>query len=649
MSPHRETFEFQAEARELLDLMVHSIYSNKDIFLRELISNSSDALDRLRFESVTHPELIMEGTELHILIERDKEAHTLTIRDNGIGMSRSEVIDLIGTIAKSGSRQFLSAMQSARENDGAPELIGQFGVGFYSSFMVADKVTLVTRRAGEPQGTRWESEGKGSYTIEDVEMPEQGTAITLHLKASDTEDAIHDYTDEWTIKGIVKKYSDFVAYPVRMETERQEIERDEEGKPKPDTQPRTIKEIQTLNSMKAIWLREKDTVTDEEYHEFYKHISHDWNEPLKVIRAKIEGLLEYQLLLFIPSRAPFDLFYREGFHGVQLYVKRVFIMDNCKELMMPYLRFLRGVVDSEDLSLNISREILQQDRQVQRMRRGLVSKVLEFLKQMSDNEPDTYKTFWAEFGRVFKEGVFQDQENRQAILELMRFDSTANSDEQVSLNSYISRMPEGQDAIYYMAGESREEIENSPHLEAFRARGYEVLILTDPVDEIWTQSVFEFNGKRLQSVGKGNIELGSEEEKKQAQEERREKEEQHASLLAFLKEKLDKYVKDVRLSSRLTTSAACLISDENDMSPQLQQLLKAANQEAPLVKRILELNPNHPLLGKLQTVHGQNPADVRLIEYAELIYGLALVAEGGEPPDPSTFSKRVVDLLVQVV
>ena len=648
--PHqRETFEFQAEARELLDLMVHSIYSNKDIFLRELISNSSDALDRLRFESVTHPELISAGTELHILIERNKAEHTLTISDNGIGMSRDEVIDLIGTIAKSGSRQFFSAMQAAREGNGAPELIGQFGVGFYSSFMVADKVTLVTRRAGEALGTRWESEGKGSYTIEEVEMPEQGTSITLHLKASDSEDAIHDYTDEWTVKGIVKKYSDFVAYPIRMSTERQEVQRDAEGKPIPDAKPNTIVEVQTLNSMKAIWLRDKEDVSEDEYHEFYKHISHDWNEPLKVIRAKIEGLLEYQLLLFIPSRAPFDLFYREGFHGVQLYVKRVFIMDNCQELMMPYLRFMRGVVDSEDLSLNISREILQQDRQVQRMRRGLVSKVLEFLKQMSESDLDAYKTFWTEFGRVFKEGVFQDQENRQAILELLRFHSTADPNAFVSLNEYVTRVPPGQDAIYYMSGDSRTEIENSPHLEAFRARGYEVLILTDPVDEIWTQSVFEFNGKRLQSVGKGMVELGTEEEKKQAQEERKEQEERHASLLAFLKQKLETYVKDVRLSSRLTTSAACLISDENDMSPQLQQLLKAANQEAPVTKRILELNPNHPLLGKLEALHAQNPDEARLSDYAELVYGLALVAEGGEPPDPSTFSKRVVDLLVQAV
>lgn len=645
MSATVETFEFQAEARQLLDLMVHSIYSNKDIFLRELISNASDALDRRRFQSLTEPHLMPEGTDLYIEIEPNTEARTLTVRDTGIGMSRQEVIDLIGTIAKSGTREFMSVLKKAKEAE-SPELIGQFGVGFYSSFMVADKVTLVTRHAGETAGVRWESTGEGTYTLEEVEVPEAGTAVTLHLKSVDSEDGLHDYTEEWKIREIVKKYSDFVAYPIKMEITRTHVPRDDEGKPIEGAKEETVIETETLNSMKAIWLRDKDDVAEEEYNEFYKHVSHDWTPPLEIIRAKIEGTLEYQMLLFIPSRAPFDLYMRDGRRGIQLYVKRVFIMDDCKELLPEYLRFVKGVVDSEDLSLNISREILQQNRQIQRIRKGVVNKLLDSLKKLHDTDKDKYLAFWKEFGQVLKEGLYQDNENRDALLDLMLFESTNDPAELTTLREYKDRMKEDQDCIYFMTGESRAAIESSPHLEAFRDKGYEVLILTDNVDELWTQSMFEFDGKRFQSVGKGTVELGSEEERKKAEEELKTKQEEHKSLLECLKQKLDEHVKEVRLSKRLTSSAACLVGDQFDLSPQLEQLMRAANQDVPKTKRILELNPNHPILEKLEAIYKADANDARLSDYAQLLYGQAALAEGNQPPNPGEFAKLVANLMV---
>jgi molecular chaperone HtpG len=648
MSGNVETFDFQAEAGQLLDLMIHSVYSNKDIFLRELISNSSDALDRRRFEAVTCPELLPEGTDLHITIERDPEARVLTVRDTGIGMTREEVTSLIGTIAKSGTKDFVARLREAKEAE-APELIGQFGVGFYSTFMAADKVMLVTRHASELSGTRWESAGDGHYTLEDVEVEEPGTAISLHLKPADSEDALHDYIQEWKIREIVKKYSDFVAYPIQMEIERTEVERDEDGKPVDGAEEKTVTHTETLNSMKAIWLRDKSEVTDEEFAEFYKHISHDWTEPLKTIRARIEGTLEYQMLLYIPAKAPFDLFMAEGRRGLQLYVKRVFIMDDCKDLLPDYLRFVRGVVESEDLSLNISREMLQQNRQIQRMHKGLVTKVLDALKNMHDNAKDDYGTFWSEFGRVLKEGVYQDQENSAAILDLLLVQSTNDPGEPTSLRQYVDRMRPDQDAIYYVTGDSREAIEASPHIEAFRDKGYEVLIFTDPVDEIWTTSVSDYDGKKLQSVGKGTVELGTDDEKKKAEEDRKEKQETHASLLEALQKKLEDHVKEVRLSSRLTSSVACLVSEQSDMSPQLEAMLKAANQDVPAVKRILELNPGHPLLGKLQGVYDTNADDPHVGDYAELLFGYAALAEGSQPPNPARFAQLVAQLMVEAI
>ncbi|WP_213454613.1 molecular chaperone HtpG [Rhizomonospora bruguierae] len=621
MSNGVETLEFQAEARQLLQLMVHSIYSNKDIFLRELISNASDALDKLRISSLVDKELVADTSDLHVELEVDKERRTLTVRDNGIGMSREEVVQLIGTIAKSGTGELLRKLRESQDAAASRELIGQFGVGFYSTFMVADTVTLVTRRAGQSEGTRWESTGEGTYTVEAVEDAPQGTTVTLHLKPEDSEDNLHDYTTEWKIREIVKRYSDFIAWPIRMAAE---------GADEP----------RTLNSMKALWARPRSEVADEEYHEFYKHVSHDWADPLDIVHMRGEGVFEYEALLFIPSHAPFDLFMQEARRGVQLYVKRVFIMDDCAALIPHYLRFVKGVVDAHDLSLNISREILQQDRQIQVVRRRLVKKVLATVRDMMANHADRYETFWREFGRAVKEGLIEDEENREAILDVVSLASTHDAESLTTLRGYVERMPEGQSAVYYMTGESRSMIENSPHMEAFRAKGYEVLVLTDPVDEIWVDRVGEFDGKPLQSIAKGQVDLGA------AQEERPEG---FDALLAWLGERLGDEVREVRLSTRLTTSPACIVGDEHDITPTLEKLYRAMGQEVPPVKRILELNPTHPLVTGLRTAQEQGGADEVLGETAELLYGMALLAEGGDLKDPARFSRLLADRLARTL
>lgn len=653
MAATAEKHTFQAEVKELLDLMIHAIYSNKEIFLRELISNSSDALDKLKFEALTQPELKPSDWTPHILLSADKDARTLTIADNGIGMSKEDVVNLIGTIAKSGTAEFAAALkaQAAQNEKGevSPDLIGQFGVGFYSTFMVADNVTLITRKAGEETATQWQSTGDGNYTIEEATRDACGTSITLHLKPEDADNAMLDYADRWVLQDIVKKYSDFVIHPVQMDVEITEVERDEEGKPVEGGKETTRIERQTLNSMKAIWTRPESEVTPEEYNEFYKHIAHDWTDPLETIRMKMEGTFEAQSLLFIPTKAPFDLFFKDFQHGIHLYVKRVFIMNDCKELMPRYLRFIRGVVDSEDLSLNISREILQQDRQIRAIRKRLVKKVLSTLDNLKKGDADKYKTFWDAFGQVLKEGLFEDQENTEALLDVCLFHSSKSETEQTDLREYISRMQSGQEEIYYMTGESYQAVINSPHLEAFQAKGVEVLVLTDPVDEIWIQSVPEFDGKRLRSVGKGLVDLGTDEEKKAAEAAREEKQESHKSLLEALQAKLDTDIKEVRLSSRLTDSAACLVGDTHDMTPQMEKLMKAMNQEAPKTKRILELNPDHPILEKLNGAFSQNKEDTRIEDYAHLLYNQALLAEGSPIPDPAKFSKLLSDLMVQTL
>ena len=635
MSNRVETLEFQAETRQLLQLMVHSIYSNKDIFLRELISNASDALDKLRLESLIDKDLQVDTSDLHIAIEVDKEERTLTVRDNGIGMSRDDVVRLIGTIAKSGTAELLQKMKESKDAAASQELIGQFGVGFYSTFMVADRVILRTRRAGEEGGTRWESTGEGTYVVEDVEDLPQGTSVTLYLKPEDAEDQLFDYAAEWKIREIVKRYSDFIAWPIRMTTERT----DEAGA--------TTQDVQTLNSMKALWARARNEVEQAEYNEFYKHISHDWSDPLETIHMKAEGTFEYEALLFVPNHAPFDLFMREGKRGVQLYVKRVFIMDDCEALMPNYLRFVKGVVDAHDLSLNISREILQQDRQIQAVRRRLVKKVLSTVKEMQAEHADRYRTFWTEFGRAVKEGLVEDVDNRELLLDIISVASTHDANEPTTLRQYVERMKDGQKDIYYMTGESRAMIENSPHIEAFRAKGYEVLVLTDPIDEVWVEQIGAFDGKSLQSVAKGQVDLDSEDEKAETEPEREQQKKDFAPLLSWLTEKLTEQVKEVRLSSRLTTSPACIVGDAHDMTPTLEKMYRAMGQEMPQVKRILELNPTHPLVTGLRKAHEQAPADETLAETAELLYGMALLAEGGELSDPSRFTRLLADRLAR--
>jgi molecular chaperone HtpG len=612
-----ETLEFQAEARQLLQLMVHSIYSNKDIFLRELISNSSDALDKLRL-AVLQDGLEADTSDLHITLTADPEARTLAVADNGIGMTREEVVALIGTIAKSGTAELLRQLKEKKDTEDA-ELIGQFGVGFYSTFMVADKVTLVSRRAGTSEGTRWESDGEGTYTIESVDDAPVGTTVTVHLRPADEEDALYDYTSESKIREIVKRYSDFIAFPIRLGASG------------------TV-----LNSMKALWARPRSEVSDDEYHEFYKHISHDWADPLEIIQMKAEGTFEYEALLFIPSRAPFDLFQRDGKRGLQLYVKRVFIADDSRELMPDYLRFVKGVVDAADLSLNISREILQRDRHIQMIRRRLVKKVLSTIKDLMTSSPEKYATLWREFGRAIKEGLLSDAENQKAILDASSF-ATTHGTEPTTLAAYVERMKDGQDEIYFMTGESRSQVENSPHMEAFQAQGYEVLLLTDPVDEVWVEAVPDYDGKKLQSIARGAVDLpetGKDEKPDEGD---------FTPLLTFLKSTLEDQVKEVRLTHRLTTSPACLVSDTDDITPTLEKMYRAMGQEGPRVKRILELNPSHRLVSGLRTAYEQRADDPALPETAELLYGTALLAEGGDLADPARFAKLLADRLARTV
>ncbi len=626
-----ETIEFQAEARQLLQLMVHSIYSNRDVFLRELISNASDALDKLRLETYRDKDLQVDVSDLHVEIVADPQQRTLAVRDNGIGMTRDEVVALIGTIAKSGTAEMLASLRAAAGSaDGGPtpessavqELIGKFGVGFYSTFMVADSVTLLTRRAGAEVGVRWESAGEGTYTIEQAPDAPQGTTVTVSLKPADADDQMPDYTDPATIRRVVKRYSDFITWPIRMAGQQPQPAEGDEAAPV---------EPETLNRMKALWARPRSEVTDTEYAEFYRHVSHDWQEPLETIRLQAEGTFEYQALLFLPARAPLDLFMRERRRGVQLYVRRVFIMDDCEALVPDYLRFVKGVVDAADLSLNVSREILQQDRQIQLIRKRLVRKVLGTVKSMLTEHPERYATFWAELGRAVKEGLLEDPENRTQILEICSFPSTHDAAEPTTLQAYKQRMPEGQDQIYYMTGESRTAIENSPHMEALRAKGYEVLLLTDPIDEVWVDSVPEFDGTPLTSIGKGQVELDDEggiaDDEKQ----------RFAELLSWMGSTLDDEVREVRLTSRLTTSPACLVGDSQDMTPTLEKMYRTMGQDLPKIKRILELNPAHPLVAGLRAAHEQRPDDAELAGTARLLHDMALLAEGGELTNPARF------------
>ena len=652
MTDKPETHPFQAETRQLLDLMIHSLYTQKEIFLRELISNASDALDRLRFEALTEPDLLADDERLEIRLETDPEARTLTIRDSGIGMSRDEVIANIGTIAKSGSRELMEKIRESREAGPRSaaeidELIGQFGVGFYSSFMVADWVTLLTRRAGEEGATRWQSSGDGQYTLAAAEKGERGTEITLHLKDVDKEAGIEDYAEKWTISRIVKRFSDFVTYPIIYRDQRQEPEKDEEGKPKEDGETTTVVEDETLNSMKPIWTRPPEEVEEAEYAEFYKHISHDWNAPMKHLLLKAEGRIEYQALLFIPSQAPHDLYYFAYEYGLQLYVRRVMIMDRCEDLLPRYLRFVKGVVDSADLPLNISRQRLQEDRHITQIRKWLTRKLLDALAEIKSAEEERYLELWGHFGKALKEGLASDFDNKDRLLTLVLFDSSRDPEKLTTLAEYVERMADDQEEIFYSTGESRSAIDNSPHLEAFKAKGIEVLYLTDPVDELVVQHLFDYEGKRLKSVGKGTVELGSKEEKEKRQQEIERQQEEHKDLLELLQKHLEEHIKQVRLSNRLTTSPACLVGAEHDYSPQLERLLQKGKGGGPKQRWILELNPAHPILERLEERFRDRRDDPLIGDYGELLMGYALLAEGSELPDPVRFNQLLNELMVE--
>ena len=620
----KQSMAFQAEVKQLLQLMIHSLYSNKEIVLRELISNASDAADKLRFEAISNGALYEGDSELKIYVAFDKDARTLTISDNGIGMNRDEVIANIGTIAKSGTKEFFNALSGDQAKDA--NLIGQFGVGFYSAFIIADKVTLTTRRAGANEAVRWESAGEGDFTLEDVEKATRGTEVVLHLREGEDE-----FLSDWKLKTIIRKYSDHITLPIVMKKS--------EWK---DGAEVATDEDETVNKASALWARSKNDITEEEYQEFYKHVSHDFENPLAYTHSRVEGKQEYISLLYIPSKAPFDLYDRDRRHGIKLYVKRVFIMEDAEKLMPQYLRFVRGVIDTSDLPLNVSREILQSSRDVDAIKAGSVKKVLSLLEDMAENKPEDYTKFYAEFGRVLKEGPGEDFANKDKIASLLRFASTkADKDVQdVSLKDYIARMQPEQDAIYYITAESFAAAQHSPHLEIFRKKGLEVLLLSDRVDEWLLGSLTEFEGKKLQSIAKGDLDLGKLESDTE-KEFQKKIEEDAKSLVEKIKKTLGEQVKDVRVTHRLTDSPACLVSDEHDLSGNLARMLKAAGQKAPESKPILEINPTHKLVKRLET----EATDTIFSDLAFVLFDQALLAEGGTLDDPASFVKRMNSLI----
>ena len=640
MAAKTETHEFKTEIKQLMSLIINSLYSNKEIFLRELISNASDAIDKLRFKAQTEEGILGNDAEFKIKIQRDVINNTLTVEDNGVGMTYAEVLENIGTIAKSGTNDFLQAMaQFNKDTTLTPELIGQFGVGFYSSFIVADKVTLLTKASGEAQAVRWESHGDGEYTITEAEKDTRGTVITLELKKKEEGDK--DFTDELTLRNIVNQHSDFVAYPIVMDVEKEEPLpeaeqiKDKDGKPIGET-TRKVTTEETLNSMKAIWAKNKKDVNEKAHEEFYQHISHDWNPPLERLHMKLEGTTEYTALLYIPSKAPFDLFNPESKHGVHLYCKRVFIMDDCKELMPEYFRFVKGVVDAPDLNLNISREILQQDRLVRNIRRNLVKKLFELLKNM---EAEKYEKFWEEFGAVFKVGVHTDFENKTKIAELLRYKTTKSDGKWKSLQDYVEGMPPEQKEIYYITGDSMSALLNSPLLEQLKTKDFEVLLMTDPIDEWVTQALTEYDGKNLKSAEKGDLDLDKVDEDTKGK---------YETLFKHIRAQLEDTIKDVRPSTRLTDSVACLSGDSYDMSGYMEKILKASGQEAPQTKRVLELNMAHPVMEKIHAMFEADKDDAKLSEYIHLLLDLAVIGEGGKVDAPSKFSKVVGDLMAKV-
>ncbi len=628
---NKETLGFQTEVSQLLKLMIHSLYSNKEIFVRELISNASDASDKLRFEALTDKSLFGDGPDLKINLTVDKEARTLTISDNGIGMSRDEVIQNIGTIAKSGTKEFFSKLTGDQAKDA--QLIGQFGVGFYSSFIVADKVTLVSRRADllEGDAVKWESSGEGEFTIEASEKSTRGTDITLHLKEGEDE-----FLESYRLKSIAQRYSDHINLPIFMPKE----EWDEK-----ENKFVVKDELEQINQASAIWSRAKSDITEEQYEEFYKHISHDAEKPLSWAHARVEGRSEYTQLLYIPAKAPFDLWDREHRHGLKLYVQRVFIMDDAEQLLPAYLRFVKGVVDSSDLPLNVSREILQESKDVEAIRKGCINRILGLIEDLSENQPEKYTIFWNEFGRVFKEGVGEDWSNKDRIAKLLRFATTSSDtpDQTVSLADYVSRMKEAQDKIYYITAESYAAAKSSPHLEIFRKKDIEVLLLSDRVDEWVTSNLPEFDGKKLVSVAKGDLDLGKLSDGDEKSDEKQDGDD-NADLVKRVKEALSGRVKDVRVSNRLVDSPSCLIADENEMSMNLSRMLKAAGQEVPNTDPILEINKDHPIVRKMAS----ESDDERFSDWSSIIFDQAMLADGGTLNDPAAFVGRLNKLILDL-
>ncbi len=628
VAAQKETREFQTEVRQLLDLMIHSLYSNREIFLRELISNASDAADKLRFQALQNESLLEGDGELAIRVSFDKEARTLTVSDNGVGMSREEVQENLGTIARSGTRQFLQSLSGDQAKDS--RLIGQFGVGFYSVFIVSDRVVVETRKAGEPSeaGVRWESSGDGEYVIENAERPSRGTTVTLYLK-----DDADEFLDGYRLRQIIRTYSDHIDLPIRMPAEKSGDDDEPAGE-------------ETVNKASALWMRPKSEISDEEYEEFYKHVAHDFEGPLTWMHNKVEGNQTYTSLLYIPKRAPFDLWDRDSGHGVKLYVKRVFIMDDAEKLMPRYLRFVRGVIDSDDLPLNVSREILQHNRQIDRIRSASVKRVLDQLDKLAADQPEAYAEFWKTFGRVLKEGPAEDSGNRERIGKLLRFASTHGdqSEESVSLADYIGRMKEGQEAIYYVTADSFTAARNSPHLEVFRKHGVEVLLLGDPVDEWLVSYLNEFDGKPLVSAAKGELNLDKLGASEQQKDEQEQAEEALKPLVERLKKALDERVDAVRVSRRLTDSPACLVVSEHEFALSMQRMLKAAGHPFPTGKPSLEINPDHVLVRRLQSLEDEG----RTEEWAHVLYEQALLMEGGQLDDPAAYVKRVNRLLADL-
>ena len=623
---------FKTETKQLLDLMIHSLYSHKEIFLRELISNASDAIDKARFESLTDKSILEGDKEWKIKITADKEAGTLTISDNGIGMTKDDAITELGTIAHSGTKEFLTALQKSKATDN-PDLIGQFGVGFYSSFIVADRVTVVTRKAGVEgkNGVKWESTADGSFTIEDIEKESAGTDIIIHLKEEEK-----TYLEEWEIRSVVKKYSDFIEHPVVMDIEREQestIAKGEKVK---------VKEEETLNSRKAIWLKSKSDISESDYNEFYKHLSHDFTDPSKVIHYKAEGTSEFTNLLYIPSKRPMDILYKEYKMGLTLYVKRVKIIDHCEQLIEPYLRFIKGMVDSSDLPLNVSRELLQNNRQVEVIKNSITKKVLTTLKDIKEKEYDNYLKFYNEFGRILKEGVHFDISRRETIADLLLFPSTKSEDGKLrSLEEYVGNMKDGQEEIYFITAQSLDEALSSPYLETFKDKDYEVLIMLDEIDDMVMGS-FEYKEKKMKSVAKGDINLD-----KTKTDKTKKAEKKYAKLITLMKEHLKENLKDVRLSGRLKDSPCCLVPDEGTIDPQMEKLLKSMGQEVPENKKNLEINPSHPIFETMNSIFEKDKSSTLLKEYIDLFYDQALLLEGSKPKDSAAFVKTLSKIMVE--